>query len=527
MTAAREPGPVLRAPGLVVHLDGSGTVASVSSPGGSGTWLGRSGSLEVTTGDGPVLLGPPRVVVDSDEVEVERSGGGLRTVVRHAVEPGWTVRVVLANESDAELVLEQVRLGWCAAEGTVVTALAAGARAAYAVEPADGDGPVLVGQLRSGAQPGVDADALLIGPLVLAPHHRWSAVWRWEVVPDARRVTAGDLPRTTWLDLGQTVVLPGGPDVAVVAPGLEVESEDDRVEVAAHEPATSVVELRSARGTAGYALTWAPDLDDLVDRRARSVLAGPTTPAGTVRLAGADAGLVVQDALARRAAGPPDELADALELLAGDLVEQLDEARNEGRDAGGVDPVTLGFLAGEADRTADAALLGAAMRLFLETTAPAPGLGLAGAGLALALVRSGGPATEVVGHLAALRAGAGPSEGVRALDEAGLELALLLRPRDAVADEPVLAALRRLGASLGVGLPGRVVPPRRPARVAYAAALLALVDDPTGQRLRHRWGITASELGRRASAEARARIAAGDPDEADRRALSWLVLGRR
>jgi hypothetical protein len=235
-------------------------------------------------------------------------------VVRHAVEQGWTVRVVLANESDAPLVLEQVRLGWRAVDGTVVTALAAGAQAAYAVQPVGGDGPVLVGRLRSGAQPGVDEAGFLLGPLVLAPRHRWAVAWRWEVVPDLRRPTAADLPRTTWLDLGQTLVLPGGPDVAVVAPGLAVETEEDRVEVAAPEPGTSVVELRSARGTTAYALTWAPDLDDLVDHHVEALLTGPTTPAGTLRLPDAAAGLVVQDAVARRSAGAGEELADALEL---------------------------------------------------------------------------------------------------------------------------------------------------------------------------------------------------------------------
>ncbi|MGI3783002.1 MAG: hypothetical protein ACRYG2_19750 [Janthinobacterium lividum] len=524
MTARPDPGTttVLEAPGLVVVLDDEGTVTSVASPGSSVPWLARSGSLEMTTSAG-LPLGRPRVVVDVDEVETERSGGGLRAVVRHSVEQGWTVRVVLTNESEDELVLERVRLGWRAALGTVVTALAAGAQASYAVQPADGGGPVLVGRLRAGSQAGVDDDGFLLGPLVLAPHHRWAAAWRWEVVPDVRRVAAGDLPRTTWLDLGQPAVLPGGPDVAVVAPGLAVELEDDRVEVAAVEPGTSVVELRSARGTTAYALSWAPDLDDLVDARLQPLLAGPRTRGGTLRLPDAAAGLAVQDALARGAADPADDLADALELLAGDLVERLDDAE----DPEPADPVTLAFLGREADRTGDRAtaraLLDVAVPRLLGTTVPVPGLGLAGVGLALALVRSGEDATAVVAHLAAVRAGAGEADGV----DADLELALLLRPREAVTGVPVLATLRRLGASLGAGLPGRVVPARAASAVAYASVLLALVDEPTGQRLRDGWGVTASELARRAAAEARARIAPGVRAPEDRRALCWLVLGRR
>ncbi|MGI3786765.1 MAG: hypothetical protein ACRYG2_38965, partial [Janthinobacterium lividum] len=178
-------------------------------------------------------------------------------------------------------------------------------------------------------------------------------------------------------------------------------------------------------------------------------------------------------------------------------------------------------LARETDRTADRALLDLATRRFLGTTQPAPGLGLAGVGLALAHVRSGGAATEVVAHLAALLGAAGPE------DRVGLELALLLRPRDAVTDESTTAGLRRLGAALGAGLPGRMVPAAGLEEVAYASALLGLVDEPTGQRLQLAWGITASELGRRTAAEARARSASDDVDPVGRRALAWLVLGRR
>jgi len=91
----------------------------------------------------------------------------------------------------------------------------------------------------------------------------------------------------------------------------------------------------------------------------------------------------------------------------------------------------------------------------------------------------------------------------------------------------VLAGLRRLGARLGAGLPGRVVPPVSVTEVAHAATLLGLVDEPTGQRLRHTWGIGAPELARRAAAEARARLVAEDAGPSARRALAWLVLGRR
>lgn len=511
---------VLRAEGLRVRLDERGTVVEVAAPGGP-AWLVEAGVVEVSTSAGPLDLGAPRVAVDVDEVETERSAGALRAVVRHGTDPAWTVRVVLVNDSDAPLELTRVALRWRAAAGTVVTALAAGARASHAVQAAAGDGPVLVGRLRSGAQPGVDEAGLLLGPLTLGPHQRWAASWRWEVVADPRRAGAADLPRTTWLDLAQTAVLPGDPDVAVVAPGLAVEVGEDVVEVAAAEPGAYGVELRGARGTASYALTWAPDLDDLVDAEVAAVLAGRRTPAGTVRLAGAATGIVVQDALARRSAGPPEELADALELAAGLVAEQLDEAG--GADGLEPDPVGVAFLAREADRTGSATLLGTATRALLRATVPAPGLGLAGFALVLAQVRGGGSGREVVEHLAALRpasdAGADPDR------DGGLEVALLLRPRDARPDERVLAGLRRLGESLGAGLPGRVVPAPELVRVAYASTVLALVDEPTGQRLRGRWGCSVPELARRAAAQARARVAE-DEGPRGRDALAWLVLGR-
>ena len=491
-----EPVAVLRTSGLALAVGADGTVRTVTSTADpTCSWLVDCGAPDLTTSRGPVALGAARVTVDRDEVETERSGGGLRVVVRHAVDQAWTVRLVLANESDAEVALEQVRLSWRAASGTTVTALPAGGRAAYAVQPAHGDGPVLVGRLQSGAQAGVGPDGLLLGPLALAPHHRWAVQWRWEVAPDARRAGArGELPRTTWLDLGQTVVLPSSPDVAVVAPGLAVELEDDdRVEVSSDEPGTFVVELRSARGTTACPLTWAPELDALVDATTETLLDGPTTPAGTPRLDGAASGLVVQDALTRRTAGWPDELADALELAAGELAEQQDDRADV------VDPLALTFLAREADRSADPTLLDVALRRLLGTTTATPGLEVAGIAVALALVRTGRSTDALAAHLA----------GLRDLDA-----------RRGV-------GLRRLGARLGAGLPGRVVPPVALDEVAYASVVLGLVDETTGQRLRQGWGITASELARRTGAEARARVAGEERGPAVRRALAWLVLGRR
>ena len=509
---------VLRTPELVLGLDRRGTVVSAAPAARlDASWLTHVGSLDVTTPDGSLALGPPLAVVDTDEVEVTRSGGGLRSLVRHSVDATWDVRVVLANESDTELVLTQVRLGCRADPRSVVTALAANAVTAYAVQPGNGDGPVLVARLRSGAQAGVDENGFLLGPLVLAPGHRWSASWRFEVVADARRAATGDLPRTAWLDLDQTVVLAAGPDVAVVAPALAVEEDPGgrSVEVGAGEPGTWGIELRGARGTTVYELSWAPDLDDVVDAATERVLGGPTTPAGTTRLPDPAAGLVVQDALGRRSVGATDDLADALELLGGTLVERVDPRADPQPDP---DPFALAFLTREADRTDDRTLLDAAARALVGVAVPGRGVGLTGLAMALSQVRSGGPA-DAARQLGALAVPHHVGPGT-------LELALLLRPRGAPADETVLAGLRRLGAEHGAGLPGRVLPPLPLDEVAYASTLLGLVDEGTGQRLQAVWGCTAAELARRTAAQARARIAERPDDPVAWTALAWLVLGR-
>ena len=518
MTAEhREAGVVLESPGLRLRLSPAGSVEATDPVSGA-AWLVDAGALDVTTAVGPVALGSPQVRADADEVEVERTGGGLRVLVRHAVDEAWTVRVVLANESDAALELTGVRLAWRPAPGAVATALAAGAVAAHAVQPASGAGRLLVGRLRAGVQTGVDEDGLLLGPLTLPAGHRAAVQWRWEVLTDARLVDRAALPVTPWLELGQAVVLPAGPDVAVVAPDVHVEVGEDAVRVEAFEPGPARVELRGVRGTTTHDLVWAPDLDDLLDAEAAALLAGPTTPSGTVRLPGPAAALVVQDALRRGGAGSGDVAAEALELAAGLLVEQLDE---HPAGAAVVDPLALALLAREADRVAGPtarATLDAATRGLRGVALPAPGVGLAGVALALARLRGGEDPAPVVDHLAGLLRASSPAS------DAGLELAVLLRPAHG-SPEALVAGLRRLGAALGAGLPGRVLPPTGLERLALASAVLGLVDEGTGERLRGVWGTGTAEVARRASAEVRARVAERPGGAAAGRALAWLVLG--
>jgi hypothetical protein len=494
--------------GLLVRLQPDGTVEARLTVGGA--VLAEVGDLAVSVDGAPLELGEPRVEVDADELEVTREAPGLRALVRHAFDQAWTLRVVLASTTSEELRLDRVRLGWRTAPGAVANALAAGAEAAYVAQPDDGEGPVLVGRLRSGAQPGVDADGLELGPLVLPPGHRWAAQWRWEVVSGADLVDpAGTLPRSPWLDTDEALVLPGGPDTAVVAPGLEVEQREHDVRIESLEPGPARVELRAARGTAAYALCWAPGLDDLVDVEVDALLEGPTSPTGTVRLPDAASGLLVQDGLRRHAVADPDAAAEALELLAGLLVDEPDAG-------GATDPFATALLAREADGAGGAgarAGLDAAREAVLATGRLVPGVALAGIAVALAEVRAARPGDVVVEHLAALLAGADVTE------PGGLELAVLL----GAGDDVVEPGLKRLGARLGAGLPGRPLQDVGLEALAHAATVLALVDDATGQRLRRAWGVSTSELARRTSAQVRSRLAGADRLAA-RRAAAWLVL---
>ncbi len=508
----------LRTADLVLRFAPDGLVREAAHAGSPTSWLAGAGELTLANAHGPVPLGPAHVDVDADEVEVVRTGGGLRTMVRHAVEDAWTVRVVLGNESEADVTLTDVRLGWPAAPGAVVTALAASATALHTITPAPGTGPLLVGRLRAGAQPGAEEDGLLLGPLVLPAGHRVALQWRWDVVGRPGLVDpTGRLPPTPWLEPDQTVTVPAGPDVAVVAPGLDVEAGEDAVQVAALVPGPTTLELRSARGTTTYHLTCAPDLDDLLDVEAEALLAGPTTVAGTVRLRDAAAGLVVQDVLRRRQAGPAAVAGDALDLLVGLLEEQADE-----QTPAGPDPLAPALLAREADRSGGPsahAALEAATRALRTVRVPTPGAGLAGIAVALARVRAGLDPAPAVTHLARLLDASTPSS-----DE-GLELAVLLRP-DPGGQEPVLGGLRRLGASVGAGLPGRVLPAVGLERLALVSVVLGLVDEGTGERLRREWGTAAAEVARRTAAEVRARVAERPGERAAGRALAWLVLGR-
>ena len=485
--------------------------------------LERAGEPVVRTGGRVLAWGSAEVGRDVDELEVTRSGpGGLRVTVRHTFEPVWTVRLLLVHLGAVPVDLDEVTLSWRPAAGCRAVALAAGVEAAYAVQPADGRGPVLVGQLTGGLQTGVDPTGLGLGPVRLEPGARRVAQWRWRLARAPRQAARpGQLPRSTWLDVDQTVSLAATPDVAVVAGGLTVETEPDAVELSAPEPGAYRVELRSARGTVGLDLDCAPPLEALVDRAAEEAVAVP--PGKRVRLTGGAAGIVAQEALARQRFDDPDPVEDALDLLAGTLSE-----------GSAPDPLDLAFLAREAERTGDRFLLERAEAGVLAAPAAAPGLGLAATRVLLGGMEAGRSPAPLVAHLATLAAGvAEPAAAGLPEVAAGLELLLLTRRRSPDPERtprsgPLAAALRRVGAELGAGLPGRRLPDPTggvPVDVlGHLAAVLTLVPEEGGDDLSGWWGVPPSEVGRAAAAEARVRLARSGPAAGADRALAWLVL---
>ncbi len=516
-------GRVFHAAGLALRFagpghDAAGTLLSCSA--GSTSLLSPSGALTAHVGDRPVAWAPARVLADVDELQVHTvSELGLEASLRHSFDDtGWGVRLLLVNSGPALLSLAEVTLTWRPAPGTVACGYAAGAEASYAVQPAGGDGPVLRGRLVSGTQLSVSGSGLGLGPRQWAPGERQVLQWRWEVTPGTVGGTRPG-PRSTWLDAGQSATFDTTADVAVVSPGLAQIAVAGGVELQAPRPGCYPVQLRSARGTTTWSLRWAPDLPALVTEAAATAMGAGRARSGAVRLVGPAAGIVLQHAQDLAAVENPDDVADALDLLAGQVSEQT---RSDPWI--GPDPLSLAFLVRQADRTADRSLADGAWAVLLGTTEPAPGLGLAAASIVVSAIRAGRSThalTERLQQLAS-RPGADPATSGQ------VELALLLRRRAAgPPDQQLLAGLRHLGATLGSGLPGDVVPPVAVDTLAYLGSVLSLLDDADEAVLASWWGFSGSELATRSTAQARARIAQPNPadDEATRlRALAWLVL---
>lgn len=485
------------------------------------------------------------VAVDSDEIAVRLTGGLVDLELRHAFSAGWTTRLLLVNPSTETRRVERLQLSVRPAGAQRASALTAGARLCVAIQPADGTGPVLTVRLASGAVTRVDNEGFELGPLRLAPGQRYVTQFRWELLATPRSVVAGPgrdvLVARTVYELDEAVLLPDDPDAALVLPrgvAADVVEEPDGAgqEVFAYEPGRHLVEIRSAEGDVRLDLTWVPPLTVALGQRAGALLAGPRTPAGVVALDDLAAAVVLQAALAIGVSEDAEQAGDALDRLTARL---LDGTRRPADD-----PLGPFFLLGEHNRSGDpdvrvAALDGLA-ELLVTPGIPPPGLGLALLRSVLAAANgSDERAVELVARALARIDGAAdprtdPSpEADRGVDReaataADLELLLAVQPLlppEHPAQRRVAPLVRRLGALLGSGLPGRLLDPPPVAEQAHLVAVLRMLPEDGFPAVTRGWAAPPTLLAHRVTLEVLDRL--GEPPDQDVRALAWLAVVQR
>ncbi|MDN5769616.1 MAG: hypothetical protein L0H24_01810 [Microlunatus sp.] len=487
--------------------------------------------LGPVVGDGvPLTWSKPEVVADADEFAITRRTTGLEIVLRHSFTSGWTTRLLIVNTGATQTRLERVALRVRAAPDQRVSGLAAGARACWATQGGDGQGPVLAGCLLAGSVASIAPNTIELDPLVLAPGQRYVVQWRWDVFASPRSVTLGPgtdvLLVDTCYELGEAMLLPLDPDSAlVVSDQLRVETveEDDSqgLAVTADRPGSYRVELRGAKGDLRLDLTWVRALADQVEVWAVSILAGPRTRAGVVDLPDVASALVLQTALG--AGGLPDaeQAVDALERYADRLVASATEPGTG---------LAVVFLLGEHGRTGDAEPLGAALtglRRLLDRDRPPP------AGLGLGVLRSVLAGAAIERHqVAAVLAGAvrlaTRTSGSRGVDDVAatgeLELRLAIRPllTDDPGEERLHALVGRLGASLGGGLPGGLIGPPGFDELAHRVAVLRMLPEEGLSTATRMWGAPPAALAHRLTLQ----VLKGLGDRPGH-AAAWLSLVQR
>jgi len=518
----------------LVELSAAGVVTAVGHAAHPGPgYLTSAADVIVWAGGAPLVWSAPVLEADADEVEVARTSGELRVVVRHSFAAGWGIRVALSNGGDAELVLDDVLVTWQAAPQRPTWALAAGAAGSVAVFATDGRAPLLGAVLRLGSLERVGADGLHLGRIVLAAQGRYVEQWHVGFHATAHAFDRGlhpDVPTELDLELGESTVIATTEDEAMVlGEGLAADPVRGGQELTPGSAGSHRVEVRSARGSTVYELRVAERWDELLEAAAAAALDSPPSGSGVVRLAGLDSALVVQAALARGVVADAYAAEDALDLFGVRLPEDDH-----------LDSRTVGYLCGEHDRTGDPELLHRATRAVLSSWRAEPGLGLVATQLCLALLLAGQPVSPVVEHLRALVAEAelAPGAGPVAEQAALLELEVVTMSRADTAAGPaargpsrsqgwqlgaVPARVSALGSWLGGGLRGHAVPPLPIEQLAHLSAVLALLPEPVSAGLRPRWGCTAHELARRARTEVLTRLERSTPGPAH----AWLVLGSR
>ena len=509
---------------LIIEADSAGRITSVAPR--RRPERPFLGTVEIGTcrRDGVDVGWTDRAVeVDADELGLRLVAAGLELTMRHSFSTGWTTRLLIVNTDTAEARLDRVSLIVRPAAGHRVSAQAAGSRLCWAVQRADGEGPLLAARLAAGTVDRVTDETLELAPLRLAPGQRYVTQLRWELFATPRSVVVGPgrdvIVEQTTYEVGETALLPADPDAALVIPpeiGVDLAEEAERGgrEVYALEPGRHRVELRSADGDVRLDLTWVRPIAEQLARWSADVLAGPRTSAGIVALEALPDALVLQAALGAGDVDDVDQAADALDRLTARLIDGA-----SGEDGAATpDALTVLYLLGEHGRTGDDDALAVALDqedlLLAGQGPPPPGLGLAVLRTVLAVGSAG--AQERLApllHRAVQRLERLPVDDV---DDQSAELELLLAvrpllPDDHPAQERVLTLVRALGAALGGGLPGRLLIPPPVAENAHRVAVLRMLPeqgsaDPGVVEVTRSWGAPPSLLAHRQTLEVLARL---------------------
>ena len=483
------------------------------------------------------------VAVDTDEIGVHAGVAGtdgMEASVRHSFSTGWTTRLLLVNHGSRTQLIDRLQLAVRAAPGQRASGLVAGSRLCWALQATDGQGPLLAVRLAAGAVTGATVDGLELGPLRLGPGQRYVTQLRWELYATPRSVVAGPgrdvLVSRTVYQVGESVLLPDDPDAALVVPRSVAVEAVEEPEVAGREvsvagPGRHRVELRSAEGDVRLDLGWVRPLTDQLGVWAAGVLAGPRTAAGVVAIDDLVGAIVVQAALGAGVVEDADQAGDALDRLTARLVD-----RAEPDSGGSADPFEVLYLLGEHGRSGDPDVLDLALtresQLLAQHGSPPPGAGLA----LLRTVVVGADAPERVAQLvsrAVERATADlvvgvadeqADEDVAATDPAArLELLLAVRPLlpdHHPAQRSLITLVRRLGAALGAGLPGRLLAPPPVAVHAHLVAVLRMLPEDGIPGVTRTWGSSSTMLAHRLTLEVLDRLT----DDEVGPAAAWLSL---
>lgn len=494
------------------------------------------------------------LITDIGESEVRyavRDHPQLEYTIRNSFTGNWLQRHMLLNTSSAPIRIDDLALPLMPGTECVGWAQTAAGETCWTLQPADGNGPLLIGELTAGAISRVVGEGFRTGQLMLPADRRYVLQWRIESAPDAAA-----LSRSRRAALSARTELPSGepyeiadPDTAVVAEDpVSVSQETVPLQgsvqvVSSTDPGRYPIELRSSRGTSRIDLAWVPPSDEVIAELSGSWVGDRRSASGVGLLPAAGAALGLQHAAIGRLIDADEETEDALALYAARLL-----------DADRLSIMEVAFLAQEALRTGEEEPLLRAKEALLQIDTVQPGLGLAGTRLCLAELALGGSPAEVIRRLKELAAADDDHAGVGGGDHRGAPGADGDRP-DPVGDahlgrtaarlemfavtgpaatahgaDPVLPHALAVGAELGSGLPGRRLGSLRPATAIYAAAVLDLLPDDLGPTLRRRWGITPHTLAERTRTSALA--AALWPDDRSEggdelaETIGWLVLGR-